>query len=182
MESTAFEIHASRPSRHRKAWGRTRRQGFWPAGTARSGLQTTARSTASPTAASRPFARALVFRVTKSLPCSKTAPATCGWEWMTRSMCSRTGASDRIAGPDHQTAWTGGGNHRGHRWEYLGGVCRESAKARAHPRFRGARRIPDVASSGGPHPRAGPTGRNLDSNHERGTLRAFAMALSRSSR
>ncbi len=67
--------------------GKDVRPGSWPAAMAPSGLPTTARSTDSSTGASRPFARAPVCRVIKSLLCSKTVRAICGLEWMTLFMC-----------------------------------------------------------------------------------------------
>ena len=39
------------------------------------------------------------------------------------------------------TAWNGSWNGRGHRWQYLGRVLRQTAKACAHPRFPGAGRV-----------------------------------------
>ena len=48
---------------------------------------------------SLPFAPGRVFRVIKSPRCWKTAPATCGWEWMTDSICSRMGASAAFPNP-----------------------------------------------------------------------------------
>ena len=60
--------------------GRTWRRASWPAGTARSGFPTTVRSTASAMGRSRPSAGTRVFRASRSPPCWKTAPATCGWE------------------------------------------------------------------------------------------------------
>ena len=137
MESTAFEIRASRPFHHRKAWRTRQRQGFWRAGTARSGLPTTDRSTESPTAASRPFAPAPVFPVIKSRRCSKTAPATCGWESMTRLYVLKDGRFRPIAERDHKPLGLVVGiteDIEGNVWA----VCAEIAKGRAHPRFRGA--------------------------------------------
>ena len=102
MESTAFAIRGSSLFRQWKDWGRMQQQAFWPAEMARSGLQTLDRSITSLTGASRPFARAMVFRVIKLPQCWKTAPATYGWEWMTDCICSRMG--DSAASPNRITS------------------------------------------------------------------------------
>ena len=72
---------------------RVQRQALSPAEMAQSGLQMMAPSTTSLTGPSPPFAQEVVFQVIKSHPCWKTAPGTCGWEWMTDCICSRTGDS-----------------------------------------------------------------------------------------
>ena len=86
----------------REGLGQTQQQAFWPAETARSGLQMLAHSIRSRTGQSRPFAQGMVFRVIKSPPCWKIAPETCGWGWMTHCICSRMGAS--AASPNRITS------------------------------------------------------------------------------
>src|SRR5271169_1172400 len=110
-EWITFENHVSLPSRQRKAWGKMQRQAFWPAEMAQSGSQTMAHSITSLMGPSHPFAQAMVFRVIKSPPCLKTAPGTCGWEWMMDSFCTRTGGS--VASPNRIT------NRLGWWWESL---------------------------------------------------------------
>ena len=73
--------------------GRTWQPGFWRAETAPSGWPTTGRSIASGTGRSHPSAGAMVFRGTKSPPCSKTAPAICGSESTTGCISSKMGDS-----------------------------------------------------------------------------------------
>ena len=88
------------PSRQRKGWGKMPRQAFWPAEMAQSGLQTTAHSTTLLKGPSHPFAQTVVFRAIKSPRCLRTAPETCGSEWMTGCTCSRMGV---FAGSPNRT-------------------------------------------------------------------------------
>src|SRR5208283_260732 len=92
MVSTAFAIRGLSLFPHWKDWGMMQQRAFYPATMARSGLRTLDRSITSLTGASRPFARAMVFRVIKLPQCCKTEPVTYGWEWMTGCTCSRTDA------------------------------------------------------------------------------------------
>ena len=60
------------------------------------------RSIASRAGLSHPFAGAMVFRGIKSPPCSRTMPATCGWEWMTHLYLFKDGRFRRLPEPDHR--------------------------------------------------------------------------------
>ena len=75
--------------------------GFWRAETAPSGWPTTGRSIASGTGRSHPSAGAMVFRGTKSPPCSNTAPAICRSESTTGCISSKMG-DNRLPEPDGQ--------------------------------------------------------------------------------
>ena len=99
MESIVSAIRASPLFRHGKAWGQMQPQVSWPVEMAPSGLQTLAHLIRSRMGKSLPFAQGVVFRVIKSPPCLKTAPATYGWEWMTDYIYSRVGDSAASRNP-----------------------------------------------------------------------------------